>query len=438
MIPRVISLWLPSALLLSRVPGCVPLCGPTSVTAIVGETLNVPCQYEEKFKTNFKYWCRVLFVLQCKDIVKTRGSEEARNGHVTIRDHPDNITFTVILESLILEDTGTICCWKKLGESLQGFPSAGCCTAQEVTGPVEVRGQEQGSLTVQCRYNPHWKYYNKFWCRGSHWNTCNFLIGTNISEQLVKKNRVSIWDNQTDLIFTVTMEDLRMRDAGIYWCGIMRAGYDPMFKVNVNIEPAPESSTMTTVATVLTSTPPTMEDTGQEHVTQGSPHTRSLLSSIYFLLMAFVELPLLLSMLSAVLWVNRPQRCFGGGDIGLVKTHGSDAQDRENDFPGDGSHKNCLMFPSLATITGPSPGNGTDILEYPTSSPVHTWPSVTTDDTIPDPNPQPRSLLSSLYFWVLVFLELPLFLSMLGADLWVNRPQRCSGGSNTRPCYENQ
>ncbi|XP_021010489.1 CMRF35-like molecule 5 [Mus caroli] len=128
-------------------------------------------------------------------------------------------------------------------------------------------------------------------------------------------------DDQTAFIFTVTMEDLRMSDAGIYWCGIVIAELDSMFIVNVNINPAPESSTMTTVATNLTATPPTFENTGKEQVTQSSSHIRSLLSNIYFLLMVFVELPVFLSMLSAVLWVTRPQRCFWGGEIDLVKTH---------------------------------------------------------------------------------------------------------------------
>ncbi|GAB1297035.1 CMRF35-like molecule 5 [Apodemus speciosus] len=219
------------------------------------------------------------------------------------------------------------------------FFLSGCCTAQDpITGPAEVRGQEQGSLTVQCRYTSRWKDYNKFWCRVAGWNTCEFLVETDKSERLIKKNRVSIRDDQTDFIFTVTMEDLRMSDAGIYSCGITKAGYDTMFKVYVNIDPAPERSpTITTVTPrVLTSIPSPTESTGKEQMIQSSPHTRSLLSSIYFLLMAFVELPLLLSMLSAVLWVNRPQRCFGGGEVGLVKTCGPNAQDREKYFPGDG------------------------------------------------------------------------------------------------------
>ena len=103
------------------------------------------------------------------------------------------------------------------------FP--GCCTAQDpVTGPEEVSGQEQGSLTVQCRYDSGWKDYKKYWCRGAYWKSCEILVETDASEQLVKENRVSIRDDQTDFIFTVTMEDLRMSDADIYWCGITKSG----------------------------------------------------------------------------------------------------------------------------------------------------------------------------------------------------------------------
>ena len=49
-------------------------------------------------------------MLRCKDIVKTRSSEESRNGRVSMRDHPDNLTFTVTLEKLTLEDADTYMC----------------------------------------------------------------------------------------------------------------------------------------------------------------------------------------------------------------------------------------------------------------------------------------------------------------------------------------
>nr|XP_034363866.1 CMRF35-like molecule 1 isoform X3 [Arvicanthis niloticus] len=117
------------------------------------------------------------------------------------------------------------------------FWISGCCSAQHsVTGPKKVSGQEQGSLTVQCRYASGWKNYNKYWCQGPD-RQCKVLVETNGSERLANKNRVSIRDDQTAFIFTVTMEDLRMSDAGIYWCGITKTGYDPMFEVSVNIGP---------------------------------------------------------------------------------------------------------------------------------------------------------------------------------------------------------
>nr|XP_042139012.1 CMRF-35-like molecule 4 isoform X2 [Peromyscus maniculatus bairdii] len=229
MTPGVMGVWLPSALLLLQVPGCVPLRGPSKVTGTVGESLSVRCQYEEKYKTNNKYWCRVSLLPSCKEIVRTRASKEAGNGRVSIRDHPATLTFTVTLENLTLEDAGTYKCG------------------------VDVP----------------------------------FING-------------SFWETDPSLVI------------------------DDSFKVVVSVVP------------------------------------------------------------------------------------GSSPENRAN-----------------------TPG-------YPTSSPVHTQPSVTTEDTTPGPSLQPRPVLSSIYFKVLVFLEVPLLLSMLSAVLWVNRPQRCSGKKQHCPDYENQ
>nr|XP_034363994.1 CMRF35-like molecule 3 [Arvicanthis niloticus] len=237
----------------------------------------------------------------------------------------------------------------------------GCCTAQDpVTGPEDVSGQEKGSLTVKCRYASGWNDYNKYWCQGDYWKTCEILVETDGSERLEKKNRVSIRDDQRGCIFTVTMKDLRMSDAGIYWCGITKAGNDHMFQVSVKIVPKISTTILRTVPTFLMSTPtmedteisttvlrtvptfltstPTMEDTGMENIgtEQSSPFIWSLLTSISLPFLVFVVFPLLLSMLSAVLWVNRPQRPSGGDEVGLVEIHSSDAQDREEHFPGDG------------------------------------------------------------------------------------------------------
>ncbi|XP_075846144.1 CMRF35-like molecule 8 [Microtus pennsylvanicus] len=106
------AVWLPKILLLLLfwLPGCVPLSGPSTVTGAVGESLSVRCQYEEKYKSNNKYWCRGSLRLSCEEIVKTRPGREARSGRVSIRDHPANLTFIVTMENLTWEDAGTYNC----------------------------------------------------------------------------------------------------------------------------------------------------------------------------------------------------------------------------------------------------------------------------------------------------------------------------------------
>lgn len=106
-----------------------------------------------------------------------------------------------------------------------------------ISGPRAVRGVEQGSLTVQCQYDPGYEHYVKWWCRGAAWNNCRFVVKTTGSEKEVKEGRVSIRDNQKDRSFTVTMEELRLDDSDTYWCGIERTGTDLGNPVEVTIDP---------------------------------------------------------------------------------------------------------------------------------------------------------------------------------------------------------
>ncbi|XP_033037951.1 CMRF35-like molecule 5 [Trachypithecus francoisi] len=179
----------------------------------------------------------------------------------------------------------------------------GYSIATEITGPTTVNGSEWGSLTVQCAYGSGWETYLKWWCRGADWNGCNILVKTNGSEQEVKKNRVSIRDNQKNRTFTVTMENLKIDDADSYWCGIQRTGIDLGVNVQVTIKPDTQTPVpeWTTATASLAFTPAATQKTS-------SPLTRSLLSSTHFPFLFLLELPLLLGMLGAVLWVNRPQR----------------------------------------------------------------------------------------------------------------------------------
>nr|XP_008511419.1 PREDICTED: CMRF35-like molecule 1 isoform X4 [Equus przewalskii] len=123
----------------------------------------------------------------------------------------------------------------------------------DIRGPKVMRGPERGSLTVRCRYGQGWKTYRKWWCRGADWASCKILVITNGSEQEVKRDRVSIRDDQRNLTFTVTMEELRRDDEDTYWCGIERTGTDPGFQVKVTIDPAPVTPEKIQVSPTVTS-----------------------------------------------------------------------------------------------------------------------------------------------------------------------------------------
>ncbi|XP_036197990.1 CMRF35-like molecule 6 [Myotis myotis] len=195
-----------------------------------------------------------------------------------------------------------------------------------LSGPGHVMGTVGGSLSVQCRYEKEFKENNKYWCKSPCLPSLNRkIVGTTESEREVRRGRVSIRDHPANLTFTVTLESLTEGDGGTYRCGIHRPWTEGLihltFPVEVSVSPAPTLKIVTsTLGPISTLDPPsTLGPSSSLPVTTGpsltsletpdaSQHPRSLLSSVHFLLLIFLKVPLLLSMLSAVLWVNRPQR----------------------------------------------------------------------------------------------------------------------------------
>ncbi|XDB61641.1 hypothetical protein AB1E18_014995 [Capra hircus] len=152
-----------------------------------------------------------------------------------------------------------------------------------ISGPRAVRGVEQGSLTVRCRYDPGWEPYVKWWCRGADWSSCRMVVKTvRGSEKEVKQGRVSIKDNWKDLSFTVTMEKLRVDDSDTYWCGTERTGVNLGDDVDVTIDPAPTvsiSTRATSNANMFTASVAPEKNQRQ----------MPLLGSVHFLVLVFLK-----------------------------------------------------------------------------------------------------------------------------------------------------
>ncbi|CAB1343866.1 unnamed protein product, partial [Coregonus sp. 'balchen'] len=78
-------------------------------------------------------------------------------------------------------------------------------------------------ITIPCRYNLRYIEYVKYWCQGDYWNSCSALVRT---DQPKISGTVSISDDVTRRIFSVTMTDLQPEDSGYYWCAVETTGRD--------------------------------------------------------------------------------------------------------------------------------------------------------------------------------------------------------------------
>ncbi|KAM6175999.1 LOW QUALITY PROTEIN: CMRF35-like molecule 6 [Erethizon dorsatum] len=184
-----------------------------------------------------------------------------------------------------------------------------------LSGPSTVNGSG-GSLSVQCRYEEEDKAHDKYWCRKS-FLLCDNVVKTEGSRREVRRSRVTIRDHPANLSFTVTLERLTLQDAGSYMCGVVALWQqDPTLNIMVFVLPATTTAShlkgiRSTVGPPLSLSVHTWPSTTRGDTSSPSPQPRSLFSSIHFLLLVFLKVPLFLSMLSAILWVNRPQRGSG-------------------------------------------------------------------------------------------------------------------------------
>ncbi|XP_078277143.1 uncharacterized protein LOC144605586 [Rhinoraja longicauda] len=87
------------------------------------------------------------------------------------------------------------------------------------------------TITIDCPYAAAYRSNTKYWCRGR--SQCTVLVETN--GQHGRSGRVSITDNPTRGIFTVTVVNLQSEDTGWYSCRIRSHPNDPRFDEHLQV-----------------------------------------------------------------------------------------------------------------------------------------------------------------------------------------------------------
>ncbi|KAK1173889.1 CMRF35-like molecule 3 [Acipenser oxyrinchus oxyrinchus] len=105
-----------------------------------------------------------------------------------------------------------------------------------------INGYEGGSVSVQCHYDLYFNTNVKYWCRGKVWRSCKVIQRSH--EKQREEDKVSISDDRTRGVFTVTVRRLEKKDADWYWCGIDRAVTDEGIQLNLKVADATAVSTV--------------------------------------------------------------------------------------------------------------------------------------------------------------------------------------------------
>ncbi|XP_072566691.1 CMRF35-like molecule 8 isoform X2 [Paramormyrops kingsleyae] len=185
------------------------------LTAQSGESLTIPCFYDQKYKDHVKYWCRGQLWSSCT--IMTRTDSPQSSSKVSITDSPAQLVFHVIMRNLKTSDTGIYWCAVEIDGQKDDCKSLSI----EVKGAWSVRtvswvpAERGGSVTIPCYYGQKYKHHVKYWCRGRDWYSCSTLARSDSNQPAGK---VSISDDPTHLVFNVTMRNLQETDSDTYWC----------------------------------------------------------------------------------------------------------------------------------------------------------------------------------------------------------------------------
>ncbi|XP_037387100.1 polymeric immunoglobulin receptor-like isoform X2 [Pygocentrus nattereri] len=307
-----------------------------NLTVKHGESLTIPCFYDEKYKSNLKYWCKGYFWFSCKIVAST-------NTSTSVTDHPTQNMFIVELNSLQDSDSGYYWCAVEIGgketpdDKDYLYLTVSADPAVSVINS-KVSGQEGGSVSVQCLYSAEYKNKKRNWCR---FEDRRCFSGGKTTEFY---NSVVLVIDYGKGSVSVEMRGLQKSDAGWYW---FSAG-DVEVPVHLTVTERP--STTTAVTTVCATEETCIGETtsGSETMRKNKETTAAELRGNTGLLWVLLAVGLgLLLILTIVTTSVLIKKCNGS----QTETRGRVSNTAVHTVSSASDHENDVIYSSVTTTT---------------------------------------------------------------------------------------
>ncbi|KAM6217358.1 polymeric immunoglobulin receptor [Rhynchocyon petersi] len=201
-----------------------PIFGPEDVHRVEGSSVSIKCFYPATSVNRHtrKYWCRQTAKGSCTTLISSEAFVSPNYANrANLTNFPEDNLFVVDIAKLNQNDTGKYKCG--LGANNRGLSfdvSLEVVKGPQLPAETQVYREDVGrKVIIKCPFTAENAQRRKSLCKKSGQSRCDTIIDSDGNKHENYKYRVKLTVGGTSgQIFTVTIDQLRVSDTGMYVC----------------------------------------------------------------------------------------------------------------------------------------------------------------------------------------------------------------------------